>query len=185
MLKTYQATAVLVLYSIIGLASACASQVSVEAAQGHDQVSVQDVHVFYAPFSIIYLGPILCRPLVVSKAPEQVGPTPLNFQSQAQLTQFWILLHPKDGSDNPAKRHPGVGRFGTKCLRVRVGGNKPDLIVDEKGIVSNGDRYYKLSSSAFRQVDHLLNDLWYAQYPLAKDFFRRDQLDLTPQQIGE
>lgn len=170
---------------IIALACVCCAQVSgINGSPSNNGNLVQSVRVFYDPFSNAHLAPILSRPIGTLIRPQFQGHALVTLRSQGQLDELWMLLHPKDGSDRPAKRHPGVGRFGVECLKIELGGKRPYLRVDENGIVSNGECYYKLSRPAFREVDHMLNDLWYDEHPEMKDVFRRDQLDLTPQQLG-
>lgn len=96
---------------------------------------------------------------------------------------LWDLLNPQDQRAQPSKRHPGVGRFDQSCLEIVWPGAASVLQVDENGIVSNGDCYFKLSRPVFKRLDHVLNGLWYAQSPFNQKNYSREKIDLTSEEL--
>ena len=146
-----------------------------------DKVPV-GIRIRYRPFSFAYLR--LGAPIVPWPRSTQPTIDLLGVPNKNMIEPLWQTFRVQDGRNLTSKRHPGVGRFDQTCLIVTIDDTGYRLSVDEKGIVRDGDKYYKLPKSDFVTLEHLLNDLWYAQNQSFHEFVERRQLDLTPEQLG-
>ena len=130
------------------------------------------IRVFYIPF-----GFRQSDPYVPGEVPESVQ-KPVVFSAPLQAQQVQSLL-----LDNErgmlSRKHPKIKQFGRVCLHVENEDSSSSVLVDQKGILKDGQVLCKLPKHDLLQLQQILNDAWYAQHMELHKYFTRQELDAS------